>query len=125
MNRIVTLTVSAALALSPLALATTTYAAPAKAGAYTVTAKINKTVAIGKETTIKVRGRVTPKAAGQKVVLQQRVGKKRAWNDTGSAKIKTDGTYLLKDKPVHRRLARSTASSSPPPTASPRASATR
>ena len=98
MNRIVTLTVSAALALSPLAIATTTYAAPAKAG-YTVTAKINKTVAIGKETTIKVRGRVTPKAAGQKVVLQQRVGKKRAWNETGTAKIKSDGTYLLKDKP--------------------------
>ena len=98
LRRAATWTAAAALALSPVALATTTYAAPAKAG-YNVTAKVNKTVAIGKETTIKVRGRVTPKAAGQKVVLQQRVGKKRAWNDTGSAKIKTDGTYLLKDKP--------------------------
>ena len=99
MNRIITLTAAAALALSPLALTTTSQAAPAKAGSYTVTAKINKTVAIGKETTLKVRGRVTPKAAGQQVVLQQRVGKKKSWTATGTAKIKTDGTYLLKDDP--------------------------
>jgi hypothetical protein len=99
MNRIISLTAAAALALSPLALATTSHAAPAKAGAYTVTAKINKTVAIGKETTLKVRGRVTPKAAGQQVVLQQRVGNKKTWKATGTAKIKTDGTYLLKDDP--------------------------
>ena len=99
MNRIATLTAAAALALSPLAVATTTYAAPAEAGAYTVTAKINKTLAIGKETTLKVRGRVTPKAAGEPVVLQQRVGNKKTWKATGSAKIKQDGTYLLKDDP--------------------------
>jgi len=99
MNRIITLTAAAALALSPLAVATTTYAARAKAGSYTVTAKINKTLAIGKETTIKVRGRVTPKAAGEQVVLQQRVGNKKTWTATGTAKIKLDGTYLLKDDP--------------------------
>lgn len=99
MNRIIALTASAALALSPLALATSTYAAPAKADAWSVTAKINKTVAIGKETTLKVRGRVTPKAAGQKVVLQQRVGNKKTWKATGSAKIKSNGTYVLKDDP--------------------------
>ena len=83
----------------PMALATTTYAAPAKADAWTVTAKINETVAIGKETTLKVRGRVTPKAAGQKVVLQQRVRNKKTWKATGTAKIKSNGTYLLKDDP--------------------------
>ena len=99
MNRITTLTLSAALALSPLALTAPTYAAPAKAGAYTVTAKINKTVAIGKETTLKVRGRVTPKAAGQKVVLQQRVGNKKTWKATATAKIKANGTYVVKDDP--------------------------
>ncbi|PKH37165.1 hypothetical protein SAMN05192575_10187 [Nocardioides alpinus] len=98
MNRIIALTASAALALSPLALATTSYAAPAKA-AWTVTAKINETVAIGKETTLKVRGRVTPKAAGQKVVLQQRVGNKKSWKATGTAKVKNNGTYVLKDDP--------------------------
>ena len=99
MNRITTLTVSAALALSPLVLTAPSYAAPAKVGAYTVTAKINETVAIGKETTLKVRGRVTPKVAGQKVVLQQRVGNKKSWKATGTATIKTNGTYLLKDDP--------------------------
>lgn len=99
MNRIITLTASAALALGSLALTSPTYAAPAKAGAYTVTAKINETVAIGKETTLKVRGRVTPKAAGQKVILQQRVLPKKTWKATGSAKIKSTGTYVLKDVP--------------------------
>lgn len=99
MNRITTLTVSAALALSPLALTAPSPAAPAKAGAYTVTAKINETVAIGKETTLKVRGRVTPKAAGQKVVLQQRVRNKKTWRSTDNAMIKSNGTYLLKDEP--------------------------
>lgn len=98
MNRIIALTASAALALSPLALATTSYAAPAKA-AWKVSASVNKTVAIGKETTIKVRGRVTPKAAGQKVVLQQRVRNKKTWKATGTARVKANGTYVLKDVP--------------------------
>lgn len=99
MNRITILTVSAALALGPLALTAPTYAAAAKADAYTVTAKINKTVAISKETTLKVRGRVTPRAAGQKVVLQQRVRNKKTWRATDTAMIKGNGTYLLKDDP--------------------------
>lgn len=103
MNRITTWTATAALALSPVALATTAYAAPAtslqKAGAYTLTATINKTLAIGRETTLKVRGRVTPKAAGKKVVLQQRVGTKKRWTATGSSKIRDNGTYVLKDHP--------------------------
>lgn len=100
MNRIIALTASAALALTPLAFATTTNAAAAKADAWTVTATINKTVAIGKETTLKVRGKVTPKAAGQKVFLQQRVGNKKTWRGTGKAIVKKNGRYLLKDKPT-------------------------
>ena len=99
MNRIIAVTASAALALSPLALTAPSYAAPARADSWTVTATISDTVAIGKETILKVRGRVTPKAAGQKVVLQQRVGTKKAWKATGSAKVKRNGTYLLKDMP--------------------------
>ena len=99
MNRTTAWAATAALALSPLALATTTYAAPAQAPSWTVTATINKTVAIRKETTIKVRGRVTPRAAGQKVVLQQRVGNKKTWKATGSSKVKANGTYVLKDDP--------------------------
>lgn len=99
MNRITAFTAAAALAVAPLALAAPTTAAPAKAGSYSVTAKVNKTVAIGEETTIKVRGKVTPKAAGQKVILQQRVGNKKSWKATGDAKIKGNGSYVLKDVP--------------------------
>ena len=99
MNRIVALTALAALALSPVALAAPTQAASAAAGSYVVTAKINETVAIGKETILKVRGRVTPKAAGQKVVLQQRVGNKKTWKATAATKIKANGTYVVKDDP--------------------------
>ena len=101
MNRIATLAATAALAASTLALAAPTQAAPTpkKANAYQVTAKVNKDVAIAKETLIKVKGRVTPKAAGQKVVLQQRVGNKKKWVATGDAKVKNNGTYKLTDKP--------------------------
>ncbi len=64
-----------------------------------MTAKANTDIAIAKETTVKVKGRVTPKAAGQKVVLQQRVGNKKSWVVTGKAKVKANGTYKLTDKP--------------------------
>jgi len=100
MNRITALAATAALAAGTLALAASTaQAAPAKARAYQVSANVNKDVAIAKETLIKVKGRVTPKAAGQKVVLQQRVGTKKKWTATGEAKVKNNGTYKLSDKP--------------------------
>ena len=98
MNRITALAATVALAASSLALAAPTYAAPAKT--YKVTARANIDVAIAKEDIVKVRGRVTPKAAGQRVVLQQRVGDKKKWTRTGVAKVKRNGTYLLKDKPT-------------------------
>ena len=99
MNRITALAATVALAAGSLALTTPTQAAPAKAQAYKVTAKANLEVAVAKEDTVKVKGRVTPKAAGEKVVLQQRVGNKKSWKSTGNAKIKKNGTYVLKDKP--------------------------
>jgi len=102
MHRITTWAATTALALSPLALAATTtqaQAAPAKAGAYSVSAKANLKVAVAKEDKVKVTGRVSPKAAGQKVILQQRVGTKKSWKKTGTALIKKTGTYILKDKP--------------------------
>lgn len=104
MNRTITWAATAALALSPLALTATSTAAPAahakaKATAYSVTAKASTDTAIAKETTVKVKGRVTPKAAGQKVILQQRVGNKKKWVVTGDAKVKKNGTYKLSDKP--------------------------
>ncbi len=90
MNRITALAATVALAAGSLALAPPAQAAPAKA---------NLEVAVAKEDTVKVKGRVTPKAAGEKVVLQQRVGNKKSWKSTGNAKIKKNGTYVLKDTP--------------------------
>lgn len=100
MNRIISLTAAVALGLSPLALTASSDAAPAKARSYSVTAKANTKVVVAKEDTVKVRGRVTPRAAGQKVILQQRVGTKKSWMATGSAKIKRNGTFLVKDRPT-------------------------
>jgi len=99
MNRLTALAATVALAAGSLALTAPTQAAPAKAQAYKITAKANLEVAVAKEDTVKVKGRVTPKAAGEKVVLQQRVGNKKSWKSTGDAKIKKNGTYVLKDKP--------------------------
>ena len=100
MNRITALAATAAVAASSLALAApAAQAAPAKARAYQVSANANVDVAIAKETLVKVKCRVTPKAAGQKVVLQQRVGNKKSWVVTGNAKVKSNGTYKLTDKP--------------------------
>ncbi|MCP3422714.1 hypothetical protein [Nocardioides pinisoli] len=100
MNRITAIAATVALAAGSLALTAPTQAAPAKARTYKVTAKANMDVAIAKEDVIKVRGRVKPKAAGQKVFLEQRVGNKKKWVRTGNAKVKGNGTYVLKDKPT-------------------------
>ena len=99
MNRLTALAATVALAAGSLALAAPTQAAPAKAKAYTITAKANIDVAIAKEDTVKVSGRVTPKAAGEKVVLQQRMENKKTWSVSGTAKIKANGRFLLKDEP--------------------------
>ena len=99
MNRMTALAATVALAAGSLALTTPTQAAPAKAQSWKVTAKANLEVAVAKEDTVKVKGRVTPKAAGEKVVLQQRVGNKKTWRSTGDVKVKSNGTYVLKDTP--------------------------
>ena len=103
MNRITALAATAALAASTLALAAPTQAVQAtqaKARAYQVTAKANIDVAVAKEDTVKVRGRVTPKARGEKVVLQQRVGTKKKWVKADKATIRRNGRYVLEDKPT-------------------------
>ena len=99
MNRLTALAATVALAAGSLALTTPTQAAPVKAKTYKVTAKANIEVAVAKEDTVKVKGRLTPKAAGEKFVLQQRVVNNKSWNSTGNTKIKKNGTYVLKDKP--------------------------
>ena len=42
---------------------------------------------------------MSPKAAGDKVVLQQRMEDKKTWSVSGTAKIKANGKFLLKDEP--------------------------
>lgn len=105
MNRFITAGAGLALIAAPL-LATTATASNAasdtssrQAPGYSVSAKINKDTAIAKEDTLKIRGKVSPKAAGDKVVLQQRMATKKTWSVSGTGKVKANGTFLLKDEP--------------------------
>ncbi len=105
MFRLITAGLGLALVAAPIAAFTSTAtasdaSADRQAPAYSVSAKINKTTAIAKEDTVKIRGRVTPRAAGQKVVLQQRMEGKKSWSVSGKAKVKASGKFLLKDKPT-------------------------
>jgi hypothetical protein len=94
---------AAALVAGPLALTT----APAQgaddgsrqAAGYQVSATLNKGVVTVDEDVVKIRGKVKPRAAGEKVSLQQRREGKSSWSLSGKAKIKKDGTYLLQDEP--------------------------
>jgi hypothetical protein len=98
-----TLAAAAAVVAGPLAMtATTAQAADAgarKAATYKVTAKVNKEVVTVGEDVVKVRGKVTPRAAGQEVRLQQRKEGKNRWKGSGKATVKRNGTFVLKDKP--------------------------
>jgi hypothetical protein len=70
-----------------------------RAAAWKVTAKINKSKVIAGEDVVRIKGRVTPKAAGQKVLLQQRLATQKKWNKAGTFKIKANGTFVATDKP--------------------------
>lgn len=104
MNRFITAGAGLALIATPLVATTATASDVATAerkapSAYSVTASISKTTAIAKEDTVKIRGSVRPNAAGQKVVLQQRMENKKTWSVSGTAKVKPNGRFLLKDEP--------------------------
>lgn len=105
MNRFTTAGLGLALAATPLvatagtATANDATAQRAAAPAYSVSAAISRTTAIAKEDVVKIRGKVSPKAAGDKVVLQQRMEGKKTWSVSGTVKIKDNGKFLLKDKP--------------------------
>ncbi|MCW2833214.1 MAG: hypothetical protein JWN68_1167 [Nocardioides sp.] len=105
MNRFATAGLGLALAAAPLvataatATANDATAQRASAPAYSVSAAINRTTAIAKEDVVKIRGAVSPKAAGDKVVLQQRLDGKKTWSVSGTATIKATGRFLLKDEP--------------------------
>lgn len=65
----------------------------------TVIAKVNTSTAIAKEDVIKVKGKVTRQAAGQEVILQQRLDGKNKWGKSGTAKVRKNGTFVLTDDP--------------------------
>lgn len=102
---------AALVALAPVAALTTitTTGAPATAGpatsaadrapTWSVIARINTSEVVADEDTVRVSGKVKPRAAGQVVILQQRVGSKVTWKKTGTARIKRTGAYVVKDKP--------------------------
>ncbi len=104
MKRLTALITAAAVVIGPAVVAATTTAQAApddarKPAAYTVKAKVNThDVTLG-EGVVKLRGKVRPRAAGKKVILQQRPGGTKKWTVSTRARIKRNGSYLLKDKP--------------------------
>jgi len=103
MNRNVTLAGTLAavlpLALTGLGPASASEPSARAAAPYTVTAKANIKTAVAKEDTVRVTGRVAPRAAGQQVVLQQRLEGKNKWNVSGTGRIKKNGKFVLTDDP--------------------------
>ena len=107
MNR----SIAAAAALTVLAPAfaltapTASASAPASADSraaaapYTVTARINRSEVVAGEEKVRITGRVKPLAAGETVVLQQRKDGRNRWTKSGTAKVKANGTFVLKDDP--------------------------
>lgn len=92
-----------ALPLASLSVAPA-HAAPgpggsSKAPAAKVFAKINKDIVVAKEDKVVVRGRVSVRRKGQKVILQQRLEGKKGWHRTGASRTNRKGKFVLKDKP--------------------------
>lgn len=94
----------ASLGLVSLAPVVTAASAPApevhrSAAAFKVAARIDKTEVVAGEDTVRITGRVRPKAAGEKVILQQRLDGTKRWKKSGTATIKPTGRFVLKDDP--------------------------
>jgi hypothetical protein len=70
-----------------------------KPATYTVTAAVNtRDLDLG-EDVVTVRGKVTPRAVGKKVVLQERRKGARTWAVSARSTIGRNGRYLLIDEP--------------------------
>lgn len=96
----------AAVSLALVSMAPVVSAAPAPApearqslSAFKVVASINRTEVVAGEDTVRITGRVKPKAAGQKVILQQRLDGTTRWKKSGTAKVKPSGRFVFKDDP--------------------------
>ena len=94
----------ASLGLVSMAPVVTAASAPApgvhkSAAAFKVSAAIDKTEVVAGEDTVTITGRVRPKAAGEKVYLQQRRDGSNRWVKSGKATIKQSGRFVLKGGP--------------------------
>jgi hypothetical protein len=106
MNRIARVACAAAAAVVLASLTPIAPASPAPdlgvrqaAKTYAVVASINTSEVVAGEDTVRITGKVKPKAAGQKVILQQRPESSKRWRSSGKAKIKASGKFVLKDEP--------------------------
>lgn len=106
MNRIarvacVAATVVALVSPTPLAAASPAPDLEVRQAAqtYKVKASINRSEVVAEEESVRITGKVKPKAAGQKVVLQQRPEGSKRWRKSGTAKVKSSGKFVLEDEP--------------------------
>lgn len=108
MKRTARAAILAAASLALVSMAPVVSAAPASAPAsevrqsataFKVTASINRTEVVAEEDGVRITGKVRPRAAGQKVVLQQRKDGTARWVRTGTARIKASGRFVLSDDP--------------------------
>ena len=108
MKRTARAAILAAVSLALVSMAPVVSAAPAtapatevrqSATAFRVTASINRTEVVAEEDSVRITGKVKPRAAGQKVVLQQRKDGTARWVRTGTARIKASGRFVLTDDP--------------------------
>jgi hypothetical protein len=102
---------AALVALAPVAALTlTTTGGPASAGpatsaaglapTWSVSARINRTEVVSDEDTVRISGTVKPRAAGQVVILQQRLDGTQRWKKSGQGKVKATGRFVLRDEPT-------------------------
>ncbi len=97
-TRTLRLLVIAGLVLAPVAF----LGPPAQARKhYVVSAKTGSYVLLGQA--VRIRGTVSPRAAGKTVVLQKRLRKTEPWRREATARIRRDGTFQVNDRPTTPR----------------------
>lgn len=70
---------------------------PARAGAFKVTATVNKTEPL-QGSKIKIKGSVKPAAPGSKVTLQLRYADQKKWKNVATDTLSDSGKFTFKDK---------------------------
>lgn len=108
MKRLTTLIAAAAAAMvvGPMAVtvASTVHAVPddaRKPAAYTVTAKVDtQDVTLGEGEVVKIGGKVRPRAAGKRVVLEQRRKGTGKWSIGGRQQVRGNGTFAFTVEPT-------------------------